>query len=73
MDRIGMTDRIVDQVKSRLAVQVDTNRGGDSNFALHLELELSKKTGLLPSHSKRHVLTFTGAEASIPNQLALLT
>ena len=57
--RHGMINMIIDQVKSRLAVQVDTNKGGDFSFALRLELESSKETSLLPSHSKRHVLAFT--------------
>ena len=60
-----MTDRIVDQVKSRLTVKVHTDRGGGSSLAFHLRLELSKKNCLVPSHGKRHVFTFAGAEASI--------
>ena len=62
----SMVNRAVNQIQSRLAVEVDTNRGGGANLALHLKLKLSKKAGLLPSHGQPHVLTFARAEAGIP-------
>ena len=67
----SMVNRVVNQIQSRLAVEVDTNRGGDANLALHLKLKLSKKAGLLPSHGQPHVLTFARAEAGIPHQFTL--
>ena len=67
-----MVDWVVDEVQGRLAVEEDSNRGGDSRLSLHPELELSKEVGLLPSHGKRHVLAFARAQAGIPNHFLLL-
>ena len=69
--RPRMVYRIVDQIQGRLAVQVDSNRGGDASRAIHLQLELAEETGLLPRHGQPHVFTFARAETGIPNQLAL--
>ena len=63
----GMVNRVVNQIQSRLAVEVDANRGGDANLALHLKLKLAKKAGLLPSHGQPHVPAFARAEAGIPH------
>ena len=61
-----MVDWVVDEVPGKMVVEEDSNRGGDSRLSLHLELELSKEAGLLPSHGKRHVLAFARAQAGIP-------
>ena len=62
----SMVDWVVDEVQGRLAVEEDSNRGGDFRLSLHLELELSKEAGLPPSYGKRHVLTFARAQAGFP-------
>ena len=61
----GVVNRIVNQIQSRLAVEVDSDRGGMSSRPRHLELELSKETGVLPSHGQPHVLALGGAETGI--------
>ena len=66
-----MVDRVVDQVEGWLAFEVETKRDGYPSLALHLELELSKKSSLLASHGERHVLAFVGTEAGIPDQFTL--
>ena len=50
-----MVTGIVDKVQSGVTVDVDANRGGDRSGSLHLNLELSKETGLLGSHRQGHV------------------
>ena len=57
----SMAKWVVHEVQGRLTVQVDSDRGNDYNIAFHLELELTKKSGLLPCHCESHVFAFAGA------------
>ena len=69
--RPSMVDRVVDNVQSWLTVDQNTHRSLHTRLPLHLELQLSKKTDLLTSHGKSHVLRLTRAEAGIAQQLLL--
>ena len=57
----SMAKWVVHEVQGRMTVQVDSDRGRDCSIAFHLELEVTKKAGLVPCHCESHVFAFAGA------------